>query len=231
MNRVWFRGMILIIGLAALAGRPALAQLRPLQPNVQTELHRAETAWRSGGSLLEAKIRADEVLRQAPDHPAALKLRAEVLLALKRYDDAIPDARRATELDPTDGQSYWILAESARLSGDPELARETLRRAANQVTSENADVHLLLSRVAVDVEELELAVSFARVARAKDNGYAEAYYQLARVFLVQGRPEAAVTVLAEGFQARVLDPRAIRQDPMLQALAGERELATWLERR
>ncbi|MEZ4703085.1 MAG: tetratricopeptide repeat protein [Rhodothermales bacterium] len=230
MKRSWFLGMAMAVLLAG-AGRDGMAQVRPLQPNIQAELHRAETAWRSGGSLLEAKVRADEVLRLSPDHPEALRLRAEVLLALKRYDEALPDAQRATELNPSDGQAYWILAESARLAGRPGVARESLRKAAGQITNENADLHIQLSQVAAQVDELDLAESFARVARARDPGYAAAHYQLARVFLLQGRQQAAISLLLSGLDDRVLDPRFIEQDSTLGVLARHPDLAPRLRER
>jgi tetratricopeptide (TPR) repeat protein len=210
---------------------PASGQAsRSLQPKVQSQYHRAETAWRNGGSLMEAKVRADEVLKADPDHAGALKLRAEVLLALDRYEEASRDARRATEVDPDDGMSYWVLAESARRARDIALARETLQKAAEQVTDEEADVHVMLSQVALQVDEHELAESFARVARARDPGNAQALYQLARVFLVQGQMNAAVTILSSGLAERLLDPRFIVQDSTLGALAGHPELAPLLER-
>ena len=211
--------------LLLLAPRVSTAQVRSLQPNVQSQLHRAETAWRTGGSLLEAKVRADEVLRADPDHPQALKLRADVLLALNRYDEARRDARRATELDPTDGRAYWILAESARLSGDLSMAREALREAAGHITDENAEFHVMLSGVALHVDELELAESFARVARAKEPMHAAAHYQLARVFLLQGRPDDAATILVGGLNEQFLDPRFIREDTALRALIDHPDLA------
>jgi predicted Zn-dependent protease len=228
MNRPWFLGVS--IGLLLLAPQTSPAQSRSLQPNIQSQLHRAETAWRSGGSLLEAKVRADEVLRANPDHPEALKLRADVLLALDRYNEALRDARRATELDPTDGRAYWILAESARLSGDLSTTRDALREAAGMITDDNAEFHVMLSGVAMNVEELELAESFARVARAREPTHAAAHYQLARVFILQGRLDDAVTILLGGLNEQFLDPRFIREDSTLGSLSRHPALAPALEK-
>ena len=204
---------------------PAYAQTNP-DELIQMNFHRAETAWRNRTSLLEAKVRADHVLRDAPNHADALKLRAEVLMAMERYEEALRDAKHAASLNPNDGAAHLILAEAARLRGDSALARSSLEQAARLAIEEGAEFHIRLSRSALLLEEKEweMAESYARVALAKDQNYAAAYYQLARVFAMQDRTEAAVTTLLRGFQANLLDGVYLREDSTLSRLIDHEEL-------
>ena len=188
---------------------------------IQQQFYRAETAWRNRSSLLEAKVRVDQVLEEAPNHSDALKLRAEVLMAMRRYKEALLDAQKAIELSPNDGAAYLVLAEAARLNGDKELARTSLENAGRLSINDGAAIHLKLSESAMRLgnEGWTKAESFARVAHAKEPENAQAYYQLARIFILQNRIEAGATILEKGFRSYLLDPEYIRTDSTLQKLS------------
>ena len=221
LNRL--RSSLLLVVLATfgflLISQDAVAQVQPSE-QVQMQFHRAQTAWRNQTSLLEAKVRVDQVLRDAPNHAEAWKLRAEVLIAMKRYEDALRDAQQATSLNPQDGGAFLVLAEAARLNNDNDLARSSLQKASTLSINAGADFHIKLSRSAVLLGESDfnMAESFARVALAKDPDYPEAYYQLARVFVLQKRTTDAATTLNRGFQAMLLDPVYIGFDSTLSVL-------------
>lgn len=191
---------------------PAVAEERPLA--LGQELRRAEAAWKSGTSLLEAKARLDRVIEARPDDVEALLLRAYVLLSMDRPEEAKADARRAIELDPESGEAHLLMGEAARVLGDLDLARAELDRAA-ELLREDAALHTRLSWNAALLGQLDRAEAFARVALALDEQSAAAYYQLARVFLLKDAPEQAVAVLERGFRASVLDTTMLAQDPSL----------------
>ena len=208
----------------------ALAQVG-YSERVQMQFHRAETAWRNQTSILEAKVRVDQVLRDAPNHTDAWKLRAEVNIAMQKYQDALRDAEQAISLNPEDGEAFLIKAEASRLLGLTERARGSLETAATLSIDADAEFHIKLSRSAVllGVSAFNMAESFARVALAKDPDYAEAYYQLARVFLLRNREEEAVITLLRGFQARLLDPSHINSDFTLSQIASHERLKEFLQ--
>ncbi len=229
VSSIWFCASILIMLL--LSSQDAIGQIK--QPEqIQMQFHRAQTAWRNQTSILEAKVRVDQVLRDAPNHAEAWKLRAEVLIAMERYQDALHDAEKATLLDPGDGEAFLILAEAARLNQNNELAISSLEKAATLSINAGADFHIKLSRSAVLLgeSELNMAESFARVALAKDPDYAEAYYQLARVFVLQKRIEDAATTLIRGFHAELLDPVYIGFDSTLATLRPHPKLKIYFDR-
>lgn len=223
------------LGIAMILAMPVLAQPLKLSrqpvlrsPALNAQYHRAEAAWESGGSLLEAKTRLDRVLQALPDDQAARRLRARVLLALGRVDEALVDARRAVELDPEDGEAYDVLCEAARRSGDLELAERALDEATRRTFS---DPNLLLrfSWHAVELERLDDAASFARRALVQAPGDPAAYYQVARVALLQGQPDDAVAVLVRGFRAGLLQPEVLRADSLLSRLASAPPLVSWMK--
>ena len=119
MRWVW-KGFLLGVVLLTTQVMSAHAQVvRSQEMNVQ--YHRAETAWKSGASVLEVKTRIDRVLKALPDDVEALKLRAQVLLKLDRVAEALADVQRAVALSSKDGEAHLILCEAARRNGDTAL--------------------------------------------------------------------------------------------------------------
>lgn len=212
-------GILLVMLMSLVLCREAVAQtVRPQELDVQ--FHRAETAFRSGSSMLEAKARVDRVLEALPDDVGARKLRAQVLLSMGRPAEAFSDAQRAVALGPDDGEAYLILSEAARMTGRPELAEEALMKASERVL-EDAGFHIRLSWNAALLGQLDMAEAYARIALALDPREAAAYYQLARVFVQKSQPADAASVLARGLRQSVLDPSAIRQDTLLNRVSGD----------
>jgi thioredoxin-like negative regulator of GroEL len=89
-------------------------------------------------------------------------------------------------------------------------------------------LHVRLSWNAVLLGGLDQAEAFARIALNADPGNAAAYYQLARVFVLQGQPDNAATVLATGLNASYLDPTSIRADTVLIRIAEHPDLRSLL---
>ena len=198
-------------------------------PELNRQFHRAETAWRSGTSLLEAKARVDRVLKELPGDTEARKLRAQVLLGMGQPEAALVDARRAIELGARTGEVYLVLCEAARLSGDQELAEQALDTASNLVL-EDAAQHIQFSWNAVELGRLDQAEAFARVARALAPDNPMAYYQLARVFVLKDRLDDAASVLASGIETAAANPLVVEGDPVLRRLAGHQALKSYLAR-
>jgi len=223
-DRRWWTGIglaVVLFGSAVMTAQAQVPVVRPPELNVQ--YHRAETAWRSGASVLEVKTRIDRVLKELPDDVEALKLRAQALLKLNRDEEALADAERAVNLQPKDGEAHLILCEAARRTGDVERAGRALDAAA-ELALDDAALHIRLSWNAMLLGKLDKAESFARVAMASAPDEAAAYYQLARVFVVKQQPDAAATVLVGGLSASLLDPGTITADTVLVRLTDHPSL-------
>ncbi len=198
-------------------------------PELNMQFHRAEAAFKSGTSLLEAKARVDRVLEDLPDDIEARKLRAEVFIAMGRPKDALVDARRAAQLAPGDGEAHLLVSEAARLSGDYELAIQAMDDAAEHAP-DDAPLHVRLSWNAMEIGQLEKAEAFARIALALRPNDAAAYQQLARAFILQDKHEAAAEILARGLRSAVIPLDAVRRDSVLSQLLAHPLLSPYTER-
>ncbi len=195
-------------------------------PDVVRDLHRAELAWRSGGSLLEAKARADRVLARAPDLAAARRLRAHVLLGMARPAEALADARRAVALETT-AEGLLLVAEAARLSNLPDEAHAALDRVAGLAVTDAA-LHVRLAWNAAEMGLYDRAEAFARIAIQQDPALPGGYVQLARIFARQGERDAAASVLVRALNLGVLDGPAIEQDETLRPLLAHPDVQALL---
>lgn len=210
--------------VAALNNTP---QVRPQQLNMQ--FHRAKTAFQSGASLLEAKARVDIVLNGLPDDTEALKLRASILMALDRPEQAFRDARRAVTLSSGDGEAHVLLCESGVASGHEPDAHRSLESATDFILGDVA-LYVRLSTCALNLAQTPPAEALARLAMASTDRDGRGHLQLARVFMHTERPDNAVTVLVQGLQERAVRAWDIRRDPLLAPLMEREDLAAWRRR-
>ncbi|MBT8399833.1 MAG: tetratricopeptide repeat protein [Rhodothermia bacterium] len=183
-------------------------------PAQSAEFRRAEAAWRSGGSLLEAKERLDNVIASLPADSDALVLRTKILLAMDRNEEAYQDARAAAQLKPEDGEVNLLMTRAARLVGDTTAALAALRRASTTISSDSHS-HLRLSVESLHLNRLEEAESLARVAVALDPQNGHARLQLARVLAVRGNVEAAVKALTAAMERSLVTRGRIEEDSIL----------------
>jgi len=209
--------VVLLFGGSAVPVPGGAQGVRP--PDLSAQFHRAETAWRSGASILEAKARIDRVLESRPNDAEALRLRAQVLMGMDRPQEALRDARRAVTIDPKSAESQLVLCEVARTAGERMLAEQSLQT-ASELVFDDAALHVRLSWNAVLLDQVEKAEAFARTALALDADAPSAYYQLARVFVLQDHPDAAAMILSKGFRRLLLDPSTVRGDSLLTRLTG-----------
>ena len=185
-------------------------------PQMSLEFHRARAAWKSGGSQLEAKARLDLVLEEGPDDAEAYLLRARVELAMKHHADALSDALRAAELNPTLEDAHFVLCQAARSAGDTTLAVQALERSLASIESDPLK-HIVLSREATLLGQHETAESLARVAVALDGTNPEAHYQLARTLALRGNHDAAVLILTRGLADGLLTPDYVTADAVFDS--------------
>jgi len=213
----------IVLATVSAVAAPADAQIvRPREVN--TQFHRARTAWQSGNSILEAKARIDRVLVALPDDPEARILRAEILLGMNRPDSALVDARRAAELSPTNGLAHLVHCEAASRAGQPEEAARAMRRCGDQIMKDVGS-YVRLSRCAESLQLLPEAESYARLAMAQGALNPAGHVQLAHVFMVAGDRDMAVTTLVKGIDSGIIRPSIVRQDSILAELIDDPRIA------
>ncbi len=212
----WVALLALLLVVCPLLTATAQSPTRPRQLNEQ--LQRAQTALLSGSSLLEAKARVDRVVSALPEDAEARVLRAEILLSMGRDADALVDARRATELAPSNGAAHLALGEASLRTGDAESAELAMNRAA-QLLVDDSGAHVRLSRLARMLSRGEQAIAFARIAVALSPESAVTQYELARAFIANGNTDAAASVLVGGLRDGLLSADVIVADTILNRVA------------
>lgn len=205
---------MILFGPVSVQGQVPRPQQTVRPNNLNAQYYRAETAWKSGNSVLEAKARVDEVLTALPTDQEALKLRSRILLSMDRYDEAYLDARSAVKIKSDDAEAYAILCEAARRSGRTTDAIAAMEQATDLVI-DNAALHVHLSREAVLLGQFDRAEAFARTAIIQAPDDPSTHYQMARVFAEQGKYDEARTVVENGVKSRVLSRGVVMSDSLL----------------
>ena len=196
---------------------PRVTSVRP--PALSAQLHRAEIAYKSGASLLEAKVRVDRVLDELPNDTQALKLRSKVYVSMERYTEALADARRAAAVDPADGEAQLLVSLSAQGAGNHDLALRAMDRAAALLV-DDASSHVELAGIARAMGLYEKAEAFARIGVALDPTLASAQLELARAFVAQKKFPAATLILQKAIEAGTVKRQMVLSDSLLQPLHG-----------
>jgi Flp pilus assembly protein TadD len=205
--------------LLATAAPVATGQIvRPPRLNVQ--YHRAETAFRSGNSILEAKARIDRVLNQLPQDIEARKLRASIFLSMDRPKDALEDARKAVRLRPDDGEAQLLVCESAADLGLKQEATRALHHSADLLV-DHPDLHLRLSMCALQIDRFDEAQAYARIALAGKPRDPTIYLHLAHLFVLSGDTDKARTLTLKGLSEGILSVEALQTDSLLSRFSSE----------
>jgi CheY-like chemotaxis protein len=123
--------------LAPFLGKPVSLPARPAARAVDLGALRTSLAWVRAADENEAVLaRLDAHLVDDPWDAEAHALRASVLLALKRANDALRAWERATTLDPGRGDTWTALATHLDRVGLARKAERAWRRAADVATDE-----------------------------------------------------------------------------------------------
>ena len=213
---------ILVALVFSLASSAVVYSQVPIRPSkrsntLNAQYHRAETAWKSGHSMLEAKARVDQVITALPDDHEALVLRARILLSMDSFDLAFDDAFRAAELQPSDAETFAVLCEAARKSGRLEDAKDAMDVVSSLII-DDAQLQVHLSREAMALEQFDRAEAFARTAMVQAPKDPSTHFQMARVFAAQGKVDEARTILANGITQRVLTRQSVESDTLLRRI-------------
>jgi putative PEP-CTERM system TPR-repeat lipoprotein len=137
------------------------------------------------GHVSEAHKRLDDVLKRQPKHSTALVLKARFLLAEHRLDDALAQAKAATEADPKSAQAQFVLGKIHTATGQLDDAAKAL----NEVLKLNpraAAAALELSRVQLAGGRTGDAIQSARQALRQQPDNAAAHLLLARALIAGG---------------------------------------------
>lgn len=122
----------------ALAAYQQAADQAPKTPEGYIARNRLATLKIQQGKVDEGKALIEGILKDAPDEPTALLLRAAVRFSEKQYADAIADLRLVLRKDEKRGKALLLLAQAYMQTGDTVLAKDAYRRLLD-VEPDNGD--------------------------------------------------------------------------------------------
>jgi tetratricopeptide (TPR) repeat protein len=163
----------------------------------------------ASGRLTDALPFLNDLLAERPLHPRALVWRAQVWARLKKWDEALEDARRAVELRPDSREARLIWAEANERVGQTEQAvREyTWLYERGQKTP---DVVLGLGRCWQDLARFAEAREVLDAFLAEQPGRADVLVERGRLALREGGPPSAGQYFRRAVVADPSNPEAHR---------------------
>ena len=201
----------LLEGNAASAVRD-LEQAHKLDPKDTLALCALGHAQAAQGKHDAALLAFDKALTMNPDHVASLLGKAQVVIANRQGLNASPVDRELNTIVvgrrmrlASRGQRGWAYLLLARLyfnKGQLAQARHHISRARSNMPSQDVAFLDELAGVLIDASQLGEAEKIIRQSRTLMKGRPQPYYQMARIHLLHGRPQAALDELkqARGLQ-------------------------------
>jgi tetratricopeptide (TPR) repeat protein len=180
-----------------LESAPELVDIDPLQEAyanfIGANLYAQEERYEEARSLLQQAIDHD------PDSPFLYRKMAEVLMALKSYDEATLFARNAVERDPGDIEGRLLLAEIHTLGGNDDAAiieyEEVLK-----IDPQQKRVALVLISILIKKKQFQSALHHLDKLIEDDPSLVIAHYYRGRIFLELGRYDDAEEAYLEAIQ-------------------------------
>lgn len=136
----------------------------------------------------------DSVSVQAQESTRYHLLRAAALLQAQRPADALPEARRANQLDLTELAAYRLIAQAALLLNEPQEAVNALQ-AYTQANSQDIEALKWLGQAHQTLGQTDKAIDAYTRSLSIDGRQFDALYQRALLFLESDQKEKAAADL------------------------------------
>jgi len=159
------------------------------------------TALCQSSRLKQAEPIYVELLAEFPEHAAAAKGYALLLIDLDRLDEAVRALERALELDPDAAGVALLLGDQLRRIGETERARAVLER-SHELHPDHAEIAYQLGLVRRDTGDTAGASAAFRAALENDRYHTGALNQLIRAAQLDGVEEADSALLTRFQEAQ-----------------------------
>ena len=152
----------------------------------------------------QARIHAEQMIQQNPDHFSGYKKMAIILAELGGYRQAIGFAREAAQRNPDDALNFALLGTLYVKVGEPDDAVESFRQSL-AIDPENAETHNALGRIHMIRKQYALAAEcFRHVVRIQPDA-SGVLSDLGNACRAQGQLDKAIEQYE---QALAIDPAA-----------------------
>lgn len=196
------------LGRAAEA-RTAFEEALRLDPRLRWAREELAALLLEQGEHAAALAEVEQVLDEAPDSVAALTLKAQILLALRRNDESGKAAADALAFDEANIPARLVLAEGLRSDGRSETALHEVDHAV-ALDQASGDAHALRARLLLDTGRPDEALDELRRSVALDPDNVERVEELARVLRRRGRFSEARSELEQALERTPQSPLLLR---------------------
>ena len=146
------------------------------------------------GRIEEARVLCDQILRSAPQDPAAHQLAATIALRRGRVDDALRSATSSLELRPDHAPTLIVAARAARAAGDIAQARLWLER-AGRLAPDRPEPAFLSCVTLIESGDAKARSALEDMLLRFPN-FVDGWRELANALRKEGRSEMAVLAFA-----------------------------------
>jgi tetratricopeptide (TPR) repeat protein len=161
-------------------------------PEGFTARNRLATLKIQQGKTDEGKALIEGILKDAPDEPTALLLRAAVRFTEKQFADSIADLRLVLRKDDKNTRALLLMAQAYLQTGDMVLAKDAYRRLLD-VEPDNGDALQQLAVVLASEKDFATAEELLRKRIEKQPDDVLASGRLVEVLLAQQKVDKAET--------------------------------------
>jgi protein O-GlcNAc transferase len=149
------------------------------------------------GQIAKAKLAAQNALRMAPNHPAALDLMRAALVSQRQLPEALDFAQRAVATDPDNPHLLYGLAQALSALGRKNDAEPLIRRVL-QLAPEQLDTHMAAVDFFADQGRAFDAIDVCRNALTIFPDHPKLIGALGAQFSEVGRDDQASAIFADG---------------------------------
>ena len=163
-----------------------------------------ERRWARGEAREEAFRKMAEISEKAmemdPSYPGGYRLRSWVHAQSRRFEEAMADARKAVELEPSNAVSAYVLANHLFFNGQPDEAIFVQQRAMRLSPYYPPIYQHFLGWAYHHAGQYDKAIETLRASAEKDPKFPLAHLRLAIIYAELGREEEMRAEAAEVFR-------------------------------
>ena len=176
------------------------------------------------GDANKALKLADRLIALDPLEGVNYTRRADVLLVLRKYPQAIESARKSLELTPGRSYPHQLIGDALVLMNQPIQARAEYRNVPAD------DVFRQAGEAIVDARSLDAAAVQRNVAKMRDQFGDAASYQYGQIYAQAKDNDRAFAALAKALEVKDPGLTSLKTDPFLDPLRGDPRYAALLNR-
>ena len=176
------------------------------------------------GDANKALKLADRLIALDPLEGVNYTRRADVLLVLRKYPQAIESARKSLELTPGRSYPHQLIGDALVLMNQPIQARAEYRNVPAD------DVFRQAGEAIVDARSLDAAAVQRNVAKMRDQFGDAASYQYGQIYAQAKDNDRAFAALTKALEVKDPGLTSLKTDPFLDPLRGDPRYAALLNR-